>query len=313
MTLRRLLPVAVLLSWYGIFGLGSAHATALPMNRCSTTTGVVVAVDFGHWGGPVVRGCGSTPTTGYQLVNQGGFGTTGTAHDGPGFICRIRYSGFNGGASYPTAAEVGCGSTPPASASWAYWNADPGQGSWTLSPTGAASTHPVAGAVQAWTFGGGSPSFSPDAVRAHNSAPAPSTSAAGGPGGGGTGVAAPTSHPASRLTGAGSTPSTGSAGTVGDRTTSGRTSQLGSRAGTAAAAGSPTTSRAPAGAIGRPSPLGSPVSAGSSGPRIVDAPPEAAPRDTGAGSYLPELAGGAVVLGLAGLAAFTAWQRKRAG
>jgi LPXTG-motif cell wall-anchored protein len=45
----------------------------------------------------------------------------------------------------------------------------------------------------------------------------------------------------------------------------------------------------------------------------VDAQTDAATTKTGSGSYLPELAGGAVVLGLSGLAGFTAWQRKRAG
>jgi hypothetical protein len=296
--LDRLLVVPFLLFFYGIFGIGSAHATALPMQQCTTTSGVVVAVDFGHWGGPVVRGCGSTPTSGYQLVNQGGFGTTGTVHDGPGFVCRIRYSGFNGGASYPTTAEVSCGSTPPASASWSYWNADPGQSSWTLNPTGAASTHPVAGAVQAWTFGGGSPTFSPDSVRAHNSPPATSTPASARNAGG---TSAPASKPAARATG------------TGNRTTSGRVSQLSSRAGNSPSA-SPSTARSTASAAAVvPSPTDSRADGSSTGPTIVDAQTDAATTETDSGSYLPELAGGAVVLGLAGLAGFTAWQRKRAG
>jgi hypothetical protein len=300
MRLERLLAVPLLLFCYGMLGIGSAQATALPMQQCTTTSGVVVAVDFGHWGGPVVRGCGSTPTTGYQLVNQGGFGTTGTVHDGPGFVCRIRSSGFNGGASYPTAAEVSCGGTPPASASWSYWNANPGQGSWTLSPTGAANTHPVAGAVQAWTFGGGSPTFSPDSVRAHNGPPATSTPASSG------GAPAPASKPNVRPTATG----------TGNRTTSDRVSQLSSRAGSSPASSSISSAaagRSTAAAAVVPSPTDSPADGSSAGPTIVDAQSDAATTGTGSGSYLPELAGGAVVLGLAGLAGFTAWQRKRTG
>jgi hypothetical protein len=270
------------------------------MQQCTTTSGVVVAVDFGHWSGPVVRGCGSTPTTGYQLVNQGGFGTTGTVHDGPGFVCRIRYSGFSGGTSYPTPAEVGCGSTPPASMAWSYWNANPGQAGWTLSPTGAGSTSPVAGAVQAWTFGGGYPAFSPDSVRAHNSSPASSAPASSR--GGGTGKSAPASTPAAR-------PS----GTVPAGTAPARSVKTGSRPATGSAS---QLSGSSAGRAGSPAAGGSstPQSASpSAGPTILDAQPVAATRKADSGSYLPELAGGSVVLGLAGLAGFTAWQRKRTG
>lgn len=300
--LARLLPVAVLLCWYGIFEIGLANATALPMQQCTATSGVVVAVDFGHWNGPVIRGCGSTPTSGYQLVNQGGFGTTGTVHDGPGFVCRIRYSGFSSGTSYPTPAEVGCGSTPPASQAWSYWNANPGQSGWTLSPTGAASTSPVPGAAQAWTFGGGYPSFSPDSVRAHGSPPASSTPASSH---GGAGKSASASKPAVRPSGTVAT-GTGTGGT-GNRAATGRANQLSSRAGSSSPASSAAT-----GQVGSTADGGASLPSASGGPTILDAQPDAAASQrTGSGSYLPELAGGAVVLGLAGLAGFTAWQRKR--
>ena len=35
-------------------------AGALPIGSCTPTSGVILAVDFGHWGGPVLRACGST-------------------------------------------------------------------------------------------------------------------------------------------------------------------------------------------------------------------------------------------------------------
>lgn len=300
--LRRLLPVAVLLGCSGILGTGTASATALPIQDCTTTSGVIVAVDFSHWGGPVVRGCGSTPTTGYQLVNQGGFATTGTAHDGPGFICRISYSGFNGGTGEP--ADQKCLTTPPASASWSYWNANPGQSSWTLSPTGAANTNPPGGAVQAWTFGGGSPNFSPTSVRAQNSSPASSARSSSASRRGGT--SAPVSQPVSKPTAPGSS----TKGAAGNSSAAGKTSQSAGRSTGRAGSPASTPAASATGAVGI-------LTLGSAGPtasqRIVDAEPDPAPHSSGSGSYVPELAGGAIVLGLAGLAGFTMWQRKRAG
>jgi hypothetical protein len=141
---------------------------------------VVVAVDFAHWGGPVLRACGTTPTTGYALLNQGGWHTSGDEHDGPAFICRIGYAGFSGGTQYPTAAQDACVLTPPASAYWAFWYANPGQDNWAYSQAGAMDTDPVPGSVELWTFGGtttggtsGSavPSVSPGSLRARNASP----------------------------------------------------------------------------------------------------------------------------------------------
>jgi hypothetical protein len=156
---------------------GPAAAGAEPMGDCTTTSGVVVAVDFAHFGGPVLRSCGSTPATGYDLLNQGGWHTTGTVHDGPGFICRIGYAGFHGGTQYPTASQQACVLTPPASAYWAFWYANRGQNSWNYSQAGAMSTNAQPGSVELWVFGGtniggtsGSavPTISPGSLRATN-------------------------------------------------------------------------------------------------------------------------------------------------
>ncbi|MFD8912356.1 hypothetical protein [Streptomyces sp. NPDC059575] len=156
----------------------AAHAAPQAMGRCTTTSGVVLAVDFSHWGGPVLRSCGTTPTTGYELLNQGGWQTTGTGHDGPAFICRIGYGGYQGGRQYPTFADDGCVLTPPASAYWSYWHADPGAKDWTYSQLGAMLYRPKPGSVDLWIFGGtniegtrGRPQVSPDQLRAHNTAP----------------------------------------------------------------------------------------------------------------------------------------------
>ncbi|MFE4451243.1 hypothetical protein [Streptomyces sp. NPDC056796] len=148
------------------------------MGRCTTTSGVVLAVDFSHWGGPVYRSCGTTPTTGYELLNQGGWRTTGTGHDGPAFICRIGYSGHKNGKQYPTPQQDDCVLTPPASAYWSYWHADPGANSWEYSQLGAMLYKPKPGSVDLWIFGGtdiggteGRPQLTPDQLRAHNTRP----------------------------------------------------------------------------------------------------------------------------------------------
>lgn len=158
-----------------------ALAAAQPIGDCTTTSGVIVAVDFGHWGGPVLRSCGTTPTTGYALLNQGGWQTAGTEHDGPGFICRIGYAGYQGGTQYPTPSQQSCVLTPPASAYWAFWYANAGQNQWNYSQLGAAATQPEPGSVELWTFGGTSdggtsgsavPTITPAALRAENTHPA---------------------------------------------------------------------------------------------------------------------------------------------
>jgi hypothetical protein len=115
---------------------------------------VIVAVDFAHWGGPVLRSCGTTPTTGYELLNQGGWHTAGTQHDGPGFICRIGYSGFRHATEYPTPSQQACAQTPPAGAYWALWHAGPGQSTWAYSAYGAMNYSPRPGSVSLWVFGG---------------------------------------------------------------------------------------------------------------------------------------------------------------
>lgn len=131
-----------------------ALAASRPVSDCTAAAGATLVVDFGHWGGPLLRACGSTPTTVYSLLNQGGWHTSGTEHDGPGFICRIGYAGYDHGTQYPTPAHEPCVNTPPASAYWAYWQAGPGQSTWHYSQAGAATYHPPPGSISLWIFGG---------------------------------------------------------------------------------------------------------------------------------------------------------------
>ncbi|MEU6706138.1 prenyltransferase/squalene oxidase repeat-containing protein [Streptomyces wuyuanensis] len=155
------------------FVTGTAPAAADPIEACTPDEGAIVAVDFGPFGGTVVRGCDTTPTSGYDLLHEGGFTTEGTEHDGPAFICRLGHGTFNSGTQYPTPDKEDCVLTPQATAYWSYWIASPGQSSWTYSPLGAMDRKPKAGDVDAWVFGGtdvggstGRPTFSPDDVRA---------------------------------------------------------------------------------------------------------------------------------------------------
>ncbi|GGP33251.1 hypothetical protein [Streptomyces melanogenes] len=268
-----------------------AGAAPQPMGQCTTSSGVVLAVDFSHWGGPVYRSCGTTPTTGYELLNQGGWATTGTGHDGPAFICRIGYSGYQGGKQYPTPQQDDCVLTPPASAYWSYWHAGPGADTWEYSQLGAMLYKPEPGSVDLWIFGGtdiegtrGRPTVTPGQLRAHNDrptgggqpAPEDSRSAPALPPGTDTGPAPKRPTP---------TPS-------------------------APVSPSPSTSASPSpSATATPTPSAS-TAAPTPRTRVLDAAP-AADAEHDAGSYLPAVATGALVLLVGGAAVYAARRRRR--
>lgn len=151
------------------FVSGTVSASADPIERCTPTTGAIVAVDFGPFGGKLEKGCDTTLTTGYELLQTAGFTMEGTVHDGPAFICRI---GRGTGTQYPTPDKEACVLTPQATAYWSYWVASPGQRKWSYSQQGAMARSPKPGDVEAWVYGGtdiagtkGKPSFSPDDIR----------------------------------------------------------------------------------------------------------------------------------------------------
>jgi hypothetical protein len=251
-----------------------ALATAQPVGDCTTSSGVIVAVDFGHWGGPVLVSCGTTPTTGYDLLNQGGWQTAGTQHDGPGFICRIGYAGYQGGTQYPTPSQESCVLTPPASAYWAFWYANPGQYEWNYSQLGAIAMHPEPGSVELWTFGGTSiggttgsamPGIAPAELRAENTRPAASA------GKHAPAASRPTAAPAHE---------------------------------TSPASGPATPARA-SGAAARAS------TAPSQRPTVVDAPPDAASAPVSHGSATPAIIALVIVLVLAAVGITAVLRRPR--
>jgi hypothetical protein len=289
-----------------------APAGADPIGNCTTTVGAVVAVDFSHWGGPTVRGCGVNPPSGYALLHAAGFSTAGDSHDGPAFICRLGNQAFDAGRQYPTPDHDACVLTPPASAYWSYWVAPAGQSTWSYSSGGAMSHAPKPGEVDLWVFGGtdiggttgsGVPRFGPDSVRAHNVAPT-----------GGSNVgsvpttranAAPTmpnpSTPMSTLSSTpSSTPVVVSGTTVptpmSTRPTGAKPAKIG------ATRSSTTTERKGSTSDAAP--------ADSSSPQFVDALP-AVHTHTSSGSIVPLLVAGALVIALAGGAAGALRRRRQ--
>ncbi|RSS59178.1 hypothetical protein [Streptomyces sp. WAC01280] len=313
-----------------------AAAAPQPMGRCTTGSGVVLAVDFRHWGGPVYRSCGTTPTTGYELLNQGGWRTTGTGHDGPAFICRIGYSGHQGGRQYPTPSQEDCVLTPPASAYWSYWHADPGENDWKYSQLGAMLYKPKPGSVDLWIFGGtdiegtqGRPTVTPDQLRAHNTRPTGGSSPAPQD----TRTAAPLppdtdtgprpeqpvpSNPAPRTTPQQQPAATRPPAPATTRTTPPETAPA-TRPSTATPPPVPSVTTSKSAPTPTPTPTLASASTSASAapaatatdpdtPRVVDAAPAAdAPHDTG--SFMPAVATAGLVLLIGGAAWYAAKRR----
>ena len=164
-----------------VFTALGGSAQAAPLSACTPDTGTIVAVDFAHWGGPIVRGCGIGQRTGSALLHAAGFTTAGDLHDGPAFICRIGEHAFRDGTQYPTPRQDPCVNTPSTSRYWAYWTARSGQNRWSYNSLGPMGDVPKPGEVELWTFGatniGGTsgsavPRLSPSALRAQVTTPA---------------------------------------------------------------------------------------------------------------------------------------------
>ncbi|MFI6638661.1 hypothetical protein [Streptomyces sp. NPDC050504] len=280
-----------------------AAAAPQPMGRCTTGSGAVLAVDFSKWGGPVYRSCGTTPTTGYELLNQGGWQTSGTGHDGPAFICRIGYSGFRGGKQFPPPSQENCVLTPPASAYWSYWHADPGSDTWQYSQLGAMLYKPKPGSVDLWIFGGtniegteGRPTVTPDQLRAHNVRPV------------GGGPAVPeetrTADPVPPGTDTGPAPVAPPRPVATDRPPTESPAAKQSATPYPSASPTPSPSTAPS------STARGPVAAASPRPKVVDAVPAAdAEHDTG--SFVPAAVTAALVALIAAAALYAARRRRR--
>jgi hypothetical protein len=166
-----LVAVVAAVSW-----VLAASAGADPLADCTASAGTIVAVDFSHWHGPVVRGCARNAANGLDLLHAAGFVTTGVVHDGPAFVCRLGNGAFAGGTQYPRPNEDPCVLTPPTNAYWSFWTSPPGSTRWSYSNVGAMSDVPRAGEVELWTFGGAytggaTPAIAPSSLRAPASPP----------------------------------------------------------------------------------------------------------------------------------------------
>jgi hypothetical protein len=315
--LKRVFAAAVVSAAAAVGLAGTAEA--VPIGQCTPHSGTIVAVDFAHWGGPIVRGCGLRQRSDYDLLHAAGFTTAGDQHDGPAFICRVGNSAFHHGTQYPTPAQDACVLTPSASAYWSYWLAPAGKNHWSYSQQGAMSAVPKPGEVEFWTFGAtniagtrGSavPTFSPATVRAHNPRPPASTT---------------TTHTTSRApttTIHASTPHTTTAPATRTTASARQATTAAPTTTTASAPGAPhrhvtrASAAHPAAATHhrRPGP-GSTSSASTtttlttSAPRLVNA--RATKQPTSSSSAAPVVIGLGLALLLCAGAGWTIWQRRR--
>lgn len=270
-------------------------------SACAATSGVLVAVDFSHWGGSVDLGCATgLPANGLDAMHAAGFLTADDESDGPDFVCRIGLTSTGTASERPTPQQDPCVSTPPASAYWAFYFAPNGQNTWSYSGTGVAGYHPSAGSVEGWAFGSGAPpSATPAQLRAA-AAPPPSTTVPSS-----TAPLTSTSAPPSTVPPSTVPPATaaGSDTTTVPPTTGSDTSSTSVPTSTAARTQSPTTS-----------PTHPVPSTASGGSRIVAVGPVGdPPRDGGSGGTPTGLLVAAgIVAALAAAGTTVAVRRRRA-
>ena len=298
---------------------GVAGATADPIADCSTTTGVIVVVDFAQsvypgWPGTIERGCDGPLTTGAGALSSAGFAPIGAANESSLFVCRLLDPA--NGQEYPTSAQQACLDTPPANAYWSFWYSNPGPNtSWTYSNQGAADFEPIAGSVDAWVFGGESaggqpPIPSPASLRATNPGPPATVPATAPP---------PTVPPPTPVTAVGSSPPGAGAGATPGTSPPGRTEAGHSSPATVVPGSttSPNGTTPKAGSVAKESPspstgTGTGTGGSSSEPRILNVTPSSAVAKPSAGSPLPFVLGAVVVAGLAAGAGLVARRRRRA-
>lgn len=275
----------------GLAVFSADPASSSPFSDCTAHRGTVVAVDFAHWGGPIVRGCGIDQPSGYALLHAAGFTTAGDVHDGAAFICRLGNQAFDDGTLHPTPSEDPCVGTPSTSAYWSYWLAPAGQNTWTYSPVGPMGDIPKPGEVELWMFGStnvggtrgsGVPRFPPSTLRAPNGAPpthtAPNPSSTARPT-----ATHPASAPAPRMR-------TARRSTAKGRTATGRRQRR-----------RPARKRPRAPAAGRQATAGSAP--------VVSAQPTS--EHTSSGSLGPLVVGLCLALALAAGAVWAVWRRRR--
>jgi hypothetical protein len=296
-TPRRRSVAALVAIAFSLLTFSTAAARAASLSDCTAHRGTIVAVDFTHWHGPIVRGCGLDQATGYDLLHAAGFTSAGDEHDGPGFICRLGDAAFHDGTQYPTPSQDACIVTPPASAYWAYWLALPGRNQWTYSPLGPMGDRPKPGEVELYTFGAtsvsgtsgsGVPTITPDSLREHSSALAPKTTTT-------------QTH----------TTTSATTSTTATRTATSTTSTATTTTSTAAAKPPATPARPRRRPRARPTTTTAPTqtSPTATAPPVVAAKPTS--DRTSSGSPVPLIVGICLAAVLCGGAGWAAWRRRR--
>jgi hypothetical protein len=264
---------------------------------------VSVVIDHGALGGGVQTYCAtglSARSTGSDALRAVGLSTTGTVHDGPGFVCRIQ-GRPSAGETVPLPNDPSyteqCVDTPPATAYWSYWHA-PSGGPWSYSQSGFMSHRVVLGGFEGWSFATGSSSGAANPPRVNPiTEPAPE----------------PPPPPPTEPEPAASNPPPGTVATA--PTGSGASSGA-----TAPGAGPATDGQTEQPAAGDPEP--SPTDSGSANPTVsssASADPTAGlgaaagpTESSGAGGPSPTaLIGLGVVVLLGGAGAAVAWSRRR--
>ena len=142
-----------------------AAAAPEPISQCSTTTGVVMAVDFAHWGGPLLRSCGTHPDDRLHAAQPGRLAHHRHRARRPGLRLPDRlHAATSGGTQYPTAAR-GVVRAHPAVERLLVVLArrtrarTPG----ATASSGPRATTPTPGSVELWMFGGTNVSAAPGA------------------------------------------------------------------------------------------------------------------------------------------------------
>ncbi|MBW3619099.1 MAG: hypothetical protein KY461_02550 [Actinobacteria bacterium] len=137
-----------------------AAVTATPARGQDGCDGVQVVVDATALGGGLTSRClAGDPDTGLEALREAGHTYTFVPRQ-PGLVCTIdtRPDPCNGA---------------PEDAYWSYWHA-PAGGSWTYSTRGAGTYDPEPGEVEGWAFGAGDPPREPPpAAGADDPAPEP--------------------------------------------------------------------------------------------------------------------------------------------
>ena len=140
-------------------GTASTASTAGTAGPCPHKSGVTVTVDFTAFGGKERTRCApGKQSSGIAALQDAGFTPAGTSRYGLAFVCRID--------NLPAPAQDACITTPPATASWAYYHALHGAKTWTFATAGASSYVPPLGSIDAWAFGNAAqPSRTPGQIR----------------------------------------------------------------------------------------------------------------------------------------------------